>query len=76
MSCLPYMFHMAIGQGIEKYRSYLIGKLEGLGDNGELIWKELIEEAEMMENHLNSGTNINYPRTLAEAKIQYDSIKE
>jgi len=70
-SFIPYIFHMAIGQGIEKYRSYLIKKLCDLGNSGERIWKEVIEGTEMMENYLNTGTNIYYPRTLEEAKEQY-----
>lgn len=72
-SFLPYIFHMAIGQGIERYRGYLISKLEEIGAGGERIWKEVIEGTEMMENHLNTGTNIYYPRTLREAKEQYSN---
>lgn len=73
LSVLPYMFHMAIGRGVEKYRAYLINKLEALGDGGDRVWRRVIERTEMMENHLNSGTGLSYPSTLAEAKNQYSS---
>lgn len=68
---LPYMFHLAIGKGIQEYREYLIAKLTKLGDSGERIWVEVIKGTEEMENHLRAGTEIYYPKTLTEATQQY-----
>ncbi len=69
---LGAMFHLDVGGGIVKYRQYLISKLSDMGDIGEEIWKVVIQDGtEMMEQHLNTETDISYPRTLGEAKKVY-----
>jgi len=68
---LPYIFHMAIGQGVEHYRSYLVKELTKMGERGDIIWSEIIEGVEVMENRFMLKTNIKYPRTLSEAKEIY-----
>jgi predicted nucleotidyltransferase len=75
LGSLSEMFHMAIGQGIGKYRTYLIDKLNSMGDCGEKIWAKIIEETEMMENHLEIGTGVFYPRALNQAEQIYSSRK-
>lgn len=66
------MFHLAIGNGIRKYRNYLITKLEEMGPRGELIWKEIIADTKMMENH---RTEKRYPKTLKQARVVYGQPK-
>lgn len=69
---LKAMFHLDVGGGIGKYRQYLIDKLSDMGGIGESIWKTVIEEGtEMMEQHLNTQTDVKYPRTLTEARELY-----
>lgn len=70
---IPYIFHMALGHGIEKYRRYVINNLIDRGETGELMWKELIDGTVIMENYLESNPKISYPRNLAEAISLYGS---
>jgi len=70
---ISYIFHMALGHGIEKYRKYVINKLVDRGETGELIWKEIISGTEIMENHLSTNSKVSYPRNLAEAISIYGS---
>lgn len=68
---LSAMFHLDLGGGIIKYRQYLIEKLAQMGKIGQQVWTTIIENAEMMEQHLSTNTEIHYPRTLAEAYQAY-----
>ncbi|MBP6976562.1 nucleotidyltransferase domain-containing protein [Candidatus Dojkabacteria bacterium] len=68
---IPYIFHLAIGQGIEEYRLYLIMKLLNMRKKGELIWTEIISGVEIMENRYYTINNIKYPKTLYEAMNTY-----
>lgn len=70
------MFHLEIGGGIRNYRNYLIERLEQEGDSGEVIWKEIIEATEMMEQNMSYNTNKRYPRNLTEAREVYGFKKQ
>ncbi len=67
LGILPDMFHLAVGRGIEPWRTVLLAKLVSLGKPGDRIWQEIITNTEMIENHMNSGTNKAYPRDLDQA---------
>lgn len=65
------MFHLKVGNGIEKYRAYLIDRLSQMGERGEKIWQQVIESTESLEQNLQSNTGKRYPRTLEEAASVY-----
>jgi len=68
---LSAMFHLDIGGGIGEYRQYLLERLEQMGEIGERVWQVVIEDTEQMEQHLRTGTEVIYPRTLEQAKQVY-----
>lgn len=68
---LSAMFHLDLGGGITKYRQYLIEKLTQMEEVGQQVWTTIIEDTEMMEQHLDTNTEIHYPRTLADAYQTY-----
>ncbi len=69
------MFYLGIGNEIKKYRKILIDKLLESGEAGESIWADIITYVERREQKLEDytkvPTEVNYPRTLAEAKMVY-----
>ncbi len=71
---LGQMFNLDVGGGIKKYRSMLIEKLNNLGADGERIWSDLVETAELYENGL--GSTQRYPRTLEDARKLYSLKSE
>jgi len=42
-----------------------------MGEIGERVWQVVIEDTEQMEQHLRTGTEVIYPRTLEQAKQIY-----
>lgn len=70
------MFHLAVGKGIEKYRTYLIEELSQKGEAGEVAWQSIISSTESFENQGETNTGKKYPRTLEEAKRVYGSRSE
>ena len=73
---LSAMFHLETGGGIREYRQYLLDKLGGLGETGEKVWRVVIERTEAMEQHLRTGTEVNYPRSLEKAREVYGASTE
>lgn len=73
---LQSMFHLQVGNGIQPYRTYLIDQLSGMGDEGEEVWKAIIQGTEMMESHLRTDTGKLYPRTLESGRKVYATLGE
>lgn len=70
------LFHLAVGHGLDKYRQEIIEKLEGLGEDGESIWGNIIGQTEKLEQYMYTDTPIRYPRTLVEARAMYIHEKD
>lgn len=75
------MFHLQMGKGLDKYRSYLIDKLNKLeGSEGDLLWKGIMNEVITVERYRekNAGVNfaVHYPQSLEEATRIYRKSDE
>ena len=69
---LSRMFCLEVGQGIEKYRNYLIEELEKMGDSGEKFWKMILKNIKLLEQEGgDSKYKKRYPETLKEARKLY-----
>lgn len=71
------LFHLQMGKGLDKYRSYLIDKLKEAGDEGEQVWQQIIQSTSFMEDYGKNGyRNIDLPQTLEQASKIYQKIQK
>ena len=67
------LFVMSVGRGIDEYRRVVFDELEGMGSQGEKVWKEIIqslinqENAGFSDEFQKKRQNL-YPKTLAEGR--------
>ena len=70
---IPALFHLAVGNGLESYRSVVLQKLASQDVLGGRVWKKIIDRTADMEQHLR-GSNYThlYPQTIEEAVAKYN----
>lgn len=66
------IFHLAVGREIRGYREYAIGKLLGMGEAGDKVWKHIVGSVEDMERNLTTDERRTfYPRTVEAAARRF-----